>query len=192
MTPCAPNVVLIDAGHLLYHVVWPVLGTTGDLAASFGTRLAHYPPVSKKIILFERYDQDAPSAKDHERTRRGRAKEVRLTPNTFIPCREEVILHNSKNKNLLNPTLCSYPLPHNTQLVNMQDCVFDDIDVFVLLVYWTSRMRVVAKIQMEKWNGDVLVINETVQRLGPKKWKRNKVSAQAPRDRYTRSRSSAR
>ena len=72
-------------------------------------------------------------------------------------------------------------------------------------------MRVVAKIQMEKWNGDVLVINETVQRLGPKKqstsryprtvrlrysviplWKRNKVSAQAPRERYTRSRSSAR
>ena len=30
-------------------------------------------------------------------------------------------------------------------------------------------MRVVAKIQMEKWNGDVLDINETVQRLDPKK-----------------------
>ncbi|KAK2159104.1 hypothetical protein NP493_1749g00061 [Ridgeia piscesae] len=45
----------------------------------------------------------------------------------------------------------------------------DDIDVFVLLVYWTSRMRVVAKIQKEKWNGDVLDINETVQRLGPRK-----------------------
>ena len=115
MTPCAPNVVLVDAGHLLYHVVWPVSGTTGDLAASFGPRQAHYPPVSKKIILFDRYDQDAPSAKYHERTRRGRANEVRLTPNTFIPCREEVILHNSKNKNLLNQTLCSYPLPHNTQ-----------------------------------------------------------------------------
>ena len=169
MTPCAPNVVLLDAGHLLYHVVWPVSGTTGDLVASFGTRLAHYPPVSKKIILFDRYDQDAPSAKDHKRTRRGRANEVRLTPNTFIPCREDVILHNSKNKNLLNQTLSSYPLPHNIQLVNMQDCVFDDIDVFVLFVYWTSKMRVVAKIQMEKWNGDVLDINETVQRLGPKK-----------------------
>ncbi|KAK2159105.1 hypothetical protein NP493_1749g00012 [Ridgeia piscesae] len=61
-TPCAPNVVLVDAGQLLYHVVWPVSGTTGDLAASFGTRLAHYPPVSKKIILFDRYDQDAPNA----------------------------------------------------------------------------------------------------------------------------------
>ena len=196
MTPCAPNVVLVDAGQLLYHVVWPVSGTTGDLAASFGTRLAHYPPVSKKITLFDRYDQDAPSAKDQERTRRGRAKDVRLTPNTLLPCRE-VILHNSKNKNLLNNILCSYPLPHNIQLVNMLDCVVthdeadvtlcsymlkavaegaqtirvlsDDTDVFVLLVYWTSRMRVVAKIQMEKWNGDVLDINETVQRLGPRK-----------------------
>ena len=196
MTPCAPNVVLVDAGQLLYHVFWPVSGTTGDLAARFSTRLAHYPPVSKKIILFDRYDQDAPSAKDHERTRRGRAKEVRLTPNTLLPCRE-VILHNSKNKNMLNNILCSYPLPHNIQLVNMLDCVVthdeaditlcsymlkavaegaqtirilsDDTDVFVLLVYWTSRMQVVAKIQMENWNGDVLDINETVQRLGPRK-----------------------
>ena len=196
MTPCAPNLVLVDAGQLLYHVVWPVSGTTGDLAASFGIRLAHYPPFSKKIVLFNRYEQEAPSAKDHERTRRGRAKDVRLTPNTLLPCRE-VILHNSKNKNLLNNILCSYPLPHNIQFVNMLDCVVthdeadvtlcsymlkavaegahtirilsDDTDVFVLLVYWTLRMRVVAKIQMEKWNGDVLDINETVQRLDPRK-----------------------
>ena len=121
-TPYAPDVVLVDAGQLLYHVVWPVSETTGDLAASFGTRLANYPPVSKKIILFNRYDQEALSAKDHERTRRGRAKQVHLTPNTLLPCRE-VILHNSKNKNLLNNILCSYPLPHNIQLVNMLDCV---------------------------------------------------------------------
>ena len=129
-TPCAPHVVLVDAGQLLYHVVWPVSGTTGGLAASFGTRLAHYTPVSKKIILFDIYDQDAPSAKDHERTRRGRAKEVRLTRNTLLPCRE-VILHNSKNKNLLNNILCSYPLPHNIQLVNMLDCVVtrDEADI---------------------------------------------------------------
>ena len=186
-TPCAPDVVLVDAAQLLYHVVWPVSETTGDLAASCGTRLAHYPPVSKKIVLFDRYDQEAPSAKDHERTRRGRAKELHLTPNTLLPCRE-VILHNSKNKNLLNNILRSYPLPHNIQLVDMLDCVVahdeayvtlcsymlkamaagaqtirilsDDTDVFVLLEYWTSRMRVVAKIQMEKWNGDVLDINE--------------------------------
>ena len=104
---------------------------------------------------------------------------------------------NSKNKDLLNNILCSYPLPHNIQLVDMLDCVVthdeadvtlcsymlkavavgdqtirilsDDTGVFVLFVYWTSRMRFVAKIQMEKWNGDILDINETVQRLGPKK-----------------------
>ena len=67
--PCAPNVVLVDAGHLLYHVIWPVSGTTGYLAAIFGIRLAHYPPVSKKFVLFDRYDQEAPSAKYPERTR---------------------------------------------------------------------------------------------------------------------------
>ena len=54
-TPCAPNVVLVNAGQLLYHVVWPVSGNIRDLATSFGTRLAHYPPVSKKIILFDIY-----------------------------------------------------------------------------------------------------------------------------------------
>ena len=195
-TPSAPDVVLVDGGQLLYHVVWPVSGTTGDLSASIGTRLAHYPPISKKIVLFDRYDQETPSAKDHERTRRGSAKEVRLTPNTPLPCRE-VILKNSHNKNLLNNILCSYLLPHNIQLVNNLDCVVthaeadvtlcsymlkavaegsqtirilsNDTDVFVLLVYWTSRMRVVTKIQMEKWNGDVLDINKTVQQLGPRR-----------------------
>ena len=55
-TPYAPDVVLVDAGQLLCHVIWPVSETTGDLAASFGTRLAHYPHVSKKIVLFGRYE----------------------------------------------------------------------------------------------------------------------------------------
>ena len=45
----------------------------------------------------------------------------------------------------------------------------DDTDVFVLLVYWTSRMQIVYKIQMEKWNGDVLDINVTVHWLGLRK-----------------------
>ena len=53
-TPPAPDMVLVDAGQLLYHVVWPVAGTTGDLASSFGARLANYPPGSKKLVLFDR------------------------------------------------------------------------------------------------------------------------------------------
>ena len=30
-TPCTPDVVLVDAGQPLYHVVWPVYGTTRDI-----------------------------------------------------------------------------------------------------------------------------------------------------------------
>lgn len=96
-TPPAPEVELVNAGQLLYHVVWPDAGTA-DLAASFGARLAHYlPSGSKKIVLFDRYDQEAPSAREHEQMRRGRAKEVRLTPKTPLPCRQ-AILHNATNK----------------------------------------------------------------------------------------------
>ena len=79
-TPYASDVVLVDAGQLLYHVIWPVSETTGDLAASFGTRLAQYPPVSKNIILFDIYDQDAPSAKDH-----GKRKSQNITSNPKHP-----------------------------------------------------------------------------------------------------------
>ena len=66
-------------------------------------------------------------------------------------------------------TLCSYILKAVAEGAQTIRILSDDTDVFVLLVYRTSRMRVVAKIQMEKWNGDVLDMNETVQRLGPRK-----------------------
>ncbi|KAK2170484.1 hypothetical protein NP493_1151g00102 [Ridgeia piscesae] len=65
--------------------------------------------------------------------------------------------------------LCSYMLKAVAVGAQTIRILSDDTDVFVLLEYWTSKMRVVAKIQMEKWNGDMLDINETVQRLGPKK-----------------------
>ena len=130
--PPAPEVVLVDAGQLLYHVVWPVAGTAGDLASSFGARLANYPHVSKKLVLFDRYDQEATSAKDHERTRRGIAKPVRLTPNTLLPCRE-AILHNATNKSLFNGILCGYPLQYNIQLVNKLDCIVTHAEADITL-----------------------------------------------------------
>ena len=52
MTPSAPHVVLVDGGQLQYHGVWSVLGTTGDMVASFGIRLTHYSPVAKKKLFF--------------------------------------------------------------------------------------------------------------------------------------------
>ena len=137
-SPPAPDVVLVDAGQLLYRVVWPVSGTTGDLAASFSTRLARYPPNSEKIILFDRYDQESPSAKEHEQRRRGITKEIRLTHNTPLPCRQ-VILHNARNKTLLNNILCTYSLPHNIELVNKQDCAVTHAEADITLCSYGRR-----------------------------------------------------
>ena len=51
----APDVVLVDASQLLYHVVWLVAETTGDLASSFGVRLIRYPTDAQQLVLFDRY-----------------------------------------------------------------------------------------------------------------------------------------
>ena len=113
------------------------------------------------------------------------------------PCSLPDYLHNTKNKNMLNNILCGYSFQHNIQLVNKLDCevshaeaditlcsymmkaaahgaqticiLSNDTDVFVLLVYWTSKMQINAKIQMEKWDGDILDINKTVKLLGRRK-----------------------
>ena len=44
--------------------------------------------------------------------------------------------------------------------------VCDDTDVFVLLVYRTWRKTIRKNIQMEKWDGTVLDIRATVDKLG--------------------------
>ena len=118
----APDVVLVDASHLLHHVVWPVAGTALDLTSSFGVRLSRYPAYAQTLVLFDRYYEDEPTAKDHKSTRRAEAgsNDLHLTPNTSLPCRES-ILNNSKNKSLLDSILCGYSLPNNVQLVNKLD-----------------------------------------------------------------------
>ena len=78
-TPPAADIVLVDAGQLLYHVVWPVAGTAEDLATSFDARLAtaflcplkscYSAGMTKKLLA------------------QGIDKAVRLTPNTLLPCR---------------------------------------------------------------------------------------------------------
>ena len=67
---------------------------------------------------------------------------------------------------LIKPTLCNNMLHAAVDGVQTICILSDDTDVFVLLVYWTSRMRVVDNIQTEKWNGDVLDVNKTIEQLG--------------------------
>ena len=107
---------------------------------------------------------------------------------------------------LIKPTLCSHMLHAAADGVQTIRIISDDTDVFVLLVYWTSRMRVVDNIQTEKWNGDARDVNKTIVQLGLRKCspliglhalsgcdtasypfgKGKKVSDHAPGDRYTR------
>ena len=70
---------------------------------------------------------------------------------------------------LIKPTLCSHMLHAAVDGVQTIGILSDETDVFVFLVYWTSRMRVVDNIQMEKWNGDVLDVNKTIEQLGLRK-----------------------
>ena len=123
------------------------------------------------------------------------SKDFHLTPNTPLPCREAMLKH-SENKSLLASILCGSPIQNNVQLVNKLDClvtheeaditlcsykldatascaemvriVFDDTEVFVLLVYWTWRKTIRKNIQMERCYGTVLDIRATVAKLGDK------------------------
>ncbi|KAJ8412704.1 hypothetical protein AAFF_G00116550 [Aldrovandia affinis] len=84
--PHPPDVVLVDASQLIYHVVWPTSGTVADLAASMGRRLNCY--ITQTFIIFDRYEQV--SAKDHEKQRRAgeSSTEYQLSLTTPLPSRD--------------------------------------------------------------------------------------------------------
>ena len=42
----------------------------------------------------------------------------------------------------------------------------DDTDVFVILIFWVQKLSIKALVQMEKWDGTVLHINNMVAALG--------------------------
>ena len=85
--PQPPDVVIVDASQLIYHVVWPSSGTVADLAASMGHRLSCYN--TQTFVIFDKYLQM--SAKDHERQRRAgeSSTEYKLSLTTPLPSRAQ-------------------------------------------------------------------------------------------------------
>ena len=180
-TSPAPDVVMVDAGQLLHHVVWPVDRIAEEWLQASVLNCPTTLLFPKKCII-----QDATSTKDHERTIRGIATAVRLTPNTLLPC-QYIVLHTTTNKSLFNGILYGSPRQCNIQLVNklayavahaeadITLCSYmlnatahgvqkirilsDDTDICILLMCCISRLRLVANIQMENWNGDVHDVN---------------------------------
>ena len=191
--PPVSDVVLIDASQLIYHVVWPSSGTVADLAAGMGNRLKCYN--TETFVIFDRYEKV--SAKDHERQRRAgeSSTEYRLSLTTPLPSREKV-MKNKTNKRRLGELLCTHSIGGHTVMVSRADSIVthdeadvslisymldaasrgaktvrilsDDTDVFVLMVYWCWKMDITCHLQMERWDGTVLNINQTVENLGEK------------------------
>ena len=97
-----PDVDIVDAQQLLYHVVWPCGGSVGVLAESLKARLA-LCPATEKILVFDQYADE--SAKDHERRRRAGVGSTTfsLAMNSPLPSREAV-MKNKHNKRGLSPS----------------------------------------------------------------------------------------
>ena len=67
-------------------------------------------------------------------------------------------------------TIISYLMPAVGEEKNVVRVLCDDTDVLVLLVFWMWRNQLVDKcpMQMERWDGAVLDINQTCTKLGSK------------------------
>ena len=81
-TSTAPDVVLVDAGELLHHVVWPVIGIAEDWLQASALDCPTTIPFPIVFII-----QYATNTKDHQRTRRRITKtDSEHTPSLSIYC----------------------------------------------------------------------------------------------------------
>lgn len=105
-------------------------------------------------------------------------------------------MKNKVNKKALSQVLCAQNLGLNITMIGRDQAVFthdeadvtmisyllqavekgkkvvrilsDDKDVFILLVYWCWKKQLQICVQLEQRDGQILNINATVDRLGPK------------------------
>ena len=195
--PSNPDYVIVDAGQLLYHIVWPSGGTVSTIATSMATKLQPYNAHPTTVtVVFDRYGKV--SAKDHERERRANgvcAGNYNLTLTSPLPNRE-AIMKSKANKRLLSRLLCTCTLAPNMLMVGEDEGLFnheeadvlmvsymidavrdgrkvipilsDDTDVVVILIFRVRKLSTCIKalVQMEKWDGTVLHINDIVAALG--------------------------
>ncbi len=104
-----PDIVIVDAQQLLYHIIWPHGGDASVLVESIKGRLSCYPAGTEKILVFDKYDDL--SAKDHERMRRAGegSTDYNLTTSSPLPHRDAV-LKNKHNKQELSRVLSTFNL----------------------------------------------------------------------------------
>ena len=126
-----PDVVLVDASQLIYHVVWPSSGAVADLAASLGHQLDCY--ITQIFIVFDLYEQV--SAKDHERQRRAgeSSTEYQLSLTTPLPSHDKVI-KDKTNKRRLGEFLCTHNIGDHIEMVSRADGIVTHDEAYVSFI----------------------------------------------------------
>ena len=76
--------------------------------------------------------------------------------------REESVYNNGEAE----ITIISYLLEAVKNGKNFVRVISDDIDVFVLLIFWVWKLQITARVQLDRWCGAILNINESSSLLG--------------------------
>ena len=58
-------------------------------------------------------------------------------------------------------TIISYLLEVVKNGKNIVRVISDDTDIFVLLIYWVWRLQMTARVQLDRWCGSIININES-------------------------------
>ena len=193
--PRSPDIVIVDGLQLLYHVMWPCGGDTSVMVTSMKVILASLP--GEGVLVFDRYDHVSPKCHERMRRGGVGSMNYNVAINIPLPSRD-AILKNKHNKGQLSRVLSTFDMgaavtidTHDTGVFGLEEAdvtiisyvlqavgegknvvrvLCDDTDVFVLLVLWMWRNQLVdtCQMQMERWDGTVLDINQTCTKLGSK------------------------
>ena len=127
-------------------------------------RLASLP--GECVLAFDRYDNESPN--DHERMWRAGVgyTNYSIAINNPLPSAVTIDTHDTVmfGHEEAEVTIISYVMQAVGEGKNVVRVLCDDTDVFVLLVFWMWRYHM----QMERWDGAEVNINQTCTKLGSK------------------------
>ncbi|CAL4244828.1 unnamed protein product [Meganyctiphanes norvegica] len=130
--PSKPNVVIVDEQQLLYHIAYHI-GMVSVVVDSMRQHISSYPNHSKKIIVFDKYDDH--TAKDHERVCRAGEGYVsyNLTYNSPLP-HGHAVMKNKQNKVKLTRLISSFDMGENVLTESRDDAAFDHDEADITLI----------------------------------------------------------
>lgn len=189
-----PDVELVDGNAMLYHVQWRKSVTVEQFVKTYETSVKCSHEV---YVIFDHYKTASIKSHERDRRCGGRAgQELKMTLNMLLPTRD-VVMKNTGNKKELIRLLCSRSVQKDLHMLGEDTCLFDheeadvnlvsytlhlirndnkkavqvrsdDTDVLVLLMYFYWKCKPSAQITMKKFDGTVIDVNASAEKLGDK------------------------